>query len=112
MGEFISLGSYIESMYNEPTKTLQKRMNGMEYSYHIRTSDDILVFVTKDKVYEIPKKDFDWKMLWSKLDNVPTNDDGEIEIEFEHFPIGSDNTEIWRWFEWFFDITLGYELGL
>ena len=51
-------------------------------------------------------------MLWDKLEDVPTNDDGEIEEEFQHFTIGSDTIDIWRWFEWFFDICLGDELEL
>ena len=112
MGEFIQLGSYLSSEYYETAEMTMARMNGMDYTYHIRTDDDVLFFLTKDKVYEIPKKDFDWRMLWDKLENVPINDDEEIEEEFEHFPIGSETIEILRWFEWFFDIVLVDELDL
>ena len=112
MGEFIQLGSYISSEYYETAEMTMARMNGMDYTYHIRTDDDVLFFLTKDKMYQIPKKDFDWRMLWDKLEDVPTNDANEIEEEFQHFTIGSDTSEIWRWFEWFFDICLGDELEL
>jgi hypothetical protein len=112
MGEFITNGSYIDMKYYEIPENLQARMTGMDYHYSIRTDDDMLFFITKDKMYQIPKKDFDWRMLWDKLENVPTDDNDEIEEEFEHFAIGSDTTEIWRWFEWFFDIVLGDELNL
>lgn len=112
MGEFIENGSYIDMKYYEIPEQLQRRMSGMDYHYSIRSDDDILFFITKEKMYSIPKKDFEWRMLWNKLENVPTNDSDEIEEEFEHFSIGSDTTEIWQWFEWFFDIVLGDELNL
>jgi hypothetical protein len=112
MGVFIENGSYIDMKYYEIPEQLQARMNATDYHYSIRTDDDMLFFITKDKMFKIPKKDFDWRMLWDKLDNVTTNDDGEIEQAFEHFPIETETTEIWRWFEWFFDIYLGDELNL
>jgi hypothetical protein len=109
MRNFVENGSYIERKYYETTEQLQARMSKNDYHYSIRCNDDILSFTTKNTTIEIPKKDFDWRMLWDKLGNVPTNDD-EIETDFEHFPIGSQTTEIWQWFEWFFDISLGKEL--
>ena len=112
MGDFIENGSYIQKEYYETSEQLQSRMSGMDYHYSIRTDDDVLFFITKEKTYSIPKKDFDWRMLWDKLGNIPTDENGEIEEEFEHFDIGSDTTEIWSWFEWFFDIVLGDELNL
>lgn len=112
MGMFIDNGSYIEMKYYEIPEQLQARMSDTDYHYSIRCGDDMLFFITKEKTFEIPKKDFDWRMLWDKLDNIPTNDDDEIEEEFEHFAIGSENTEIWHWFEWFFDISIGDELNL
>ena len=49
-------------------------------------------------------------MLWDKLGDIPINDNDEIENRFEHFDLGSDISDIWDWFEWFFDISLGIEL--
>ena len=112
MGEFIQLGSYIASEYHETPKMTQARIHGMDYTYYVNVDEDILYFLTKDKIYSLPKADFDWRMLWAKLENVPTNDDGEIEEDFECFSIGRETTEIWKWFEWFFDISLGDELNL
>lgn len=39
------------------------------------------------------------KHLWKKLGDVPVNDDGELEEEFLHFPIGTDRETVWSWFE-------------
>lgn len=112
IGSFITNGSYIDMKYYEIPETLQSRMGINDYHYSIRCDDDMLFFITKDKMYEIPKKDFNWRMLWDKLENVPTNDLFEIEESFEHFTIGTEVVEISRWFEWFFDISLGVELDI
>jgi len=58
MGEFIENGSYIDMKYYEIPEQLRKRMNGMDYHYSIRSDDDMLFFITKEKIYSIPKKDF------------------------------------------------------
>ena len=52
-------------------------------------------------------QDFNWHIIWNKLGNVPVDANNEIEEQFEHFPVGTERTEIWHWFEWFFDIQLG-----
>ncbi len=39
------------------------------------------------------------KYLWQKLEDVPINNNGEIEERFLHFEIGTDRLDIWRWFE-------------
>jgi hypothetical protein len=39
------------------------------------------------------------KELWSQLDDVTTDEDGNIDVPFLHFPIGTDREDIWSWFE-------------
>lgn len=46
----------------------------------------------------------DYKELWEDFGNVPINDNDETEREFLHFPIGTDKTDIWYWFEEKFNI--------
>lgn len=45
----------------------------------------------------------DLLLLWKKLGNVPTGNEGEnveqIEEDFLHFPIGTHREVIWHWFE-------------
>ena len=108
--KIINNGKYIKSHYYETLDMTQKRMSDTDYSYYTTTADNILHFYTKNKSFALNVKDFNWRMLWDKLGNVPVNDDDEIEEAFEHFAENTDKTEIWHWFEWFFDISLGKEL--
>lgn len=108
--QIIEGGNYISKHYYEPTSDFQKRMKDNEYHYNIATADNILHFTSKKETYEIPAKEFEWRMLWDKLSNVPVNEDDELEESFEHFEAGTDKEDVWRWFEWFFDISLGKEL--
>lgn len=55
------------------------------------------------------KEDETCETLWSRLGDVPVNDDGEIEIPYLHFEIGTDREEIWHWFEDTFDVSI-YDL--
>jgi len=57
------------------------------------------------------------KKLWSKLGNIPIDDDQEsIELPFEvpekniTFEIGTPNTDIWHWFEDTFDLCVAEDL--
>ena len=110
--KIIENGNYIKSNYYETLEMTQERMSDTDYSYYITTvpGERILHFYTKKKLIKLNVEDFKWRILWDKLGDIPINDDGEIEEIFEHFEIGTDKTEIWHWFEWFFDITLGEEL--
>jgi hypothetical protein len=110
MQKFINNGNYIERKYNESNQSLQSRMKLLDYNYSITTADNILLFVTKTNTMEILVKEFNWRMLWNKLADVPVNVNDEIETPFEHFEMGTSKEEIWNWFEWFFDITLGDEI--
>jgi hypothetical protein len=103
-------GNYIAREYYESIEDVQKRMSSIDYSYYISTANNILNFYTKDLSLEIPVSEFEWRILWDKLGNIPVNEDDEIEEPFEHFAVGTDKFEIWHWFEWFFDITLGEEI--
>jgi hypothetical protein len=108
--KIIDNGNYIKSHYYETLDMTQKRMSDTDYSYYITTADNMLHFYTKTKDYKLKVSEFKWRILWDKLGNVPVNDDDEIEENFEQFTTGEDKTEIWQWFEWFFDISLGKEL--
>jgi hypothetical protein len=104
----IERGSYVRRNYNEEISSIQNRMNEFDYHYFIKTDGNILVFTTKNEVFEMPLKEFDYMLLWNKLDNI-TVDDG-IEQPFEHFEVGTDKYDIWHWFEWFFDISIGKDI--
>jgi hypothetical protein len=45
--------------------------------------------------------------LWSKLGDIPIDEDECIELKFLHFEIGTSRFEIWHWFEETFDIMIG-----
>ena len=51
-----------------------------------------------------------WRKLWDELSNIPVNDNEQIEESFLDFPIGTETTEIWHWFEEKFNISLGDEM--
>lgn len=44
--------------------------------------------------------------LWELFSICPVNDDDKIEMEFLHFPIGTNRFDIWLWFEETFDISV------
>lgn len=46
------------------------------------------------------------QVLYSALADIPVNEDGEIEVEFLHFDAGTTGTDIWHWFETYFDISI------
>lgn len=46
------------------------------------------------------------KGLWASLSDVPVNDNGEIQIPWGGWQIGTDREEIWHWFEETFDISV------
>lgn len=110
MRTFIENGSYTAKKYGQSIESLQSYMGFVDYHYYVTTNDGILNFVTRYETFEIPLNHFDWKMLWDKLSDVPINGDNETENRFEHFDVGTDTYDIWNWFEWFFDISLGVEL--
>jgi len=108
--QVIDNGQYLPKNYYETLEILQGRMNDNDYHYHITTHDDMFYFVTKDNVVSMPLKEFDWKLLWEKLDSIDVNDDDEIEQPFQHFPIGTDRFFIWQWFEWYFGVDIQLEI--
>ena len=50
------------------------------------------------------------KRLWAELGNIPTNDDGEIEVPFLHFPVETQREDIWHWFEDTFNLSVVKDL--
>ena len=50
------------------------------------------------------------KELWSKLGDIPINDNDEIETGFLHFDAGSDKVEVWQWFEQRFGCSVAEDL--
>lgn len=103
-------GNYIPRDYWETQEQLQIRMSSIDY-HHSINKDDIFVFVTKNIVIEIPISELEWQIFWDKLGNIPVTENDEIEEPFEHFEIGTNKIEIWKWFEWYLNITLGKELS-
>jgi hypothetical protein len=108
--KLIQNGKYIASEYYETMDMTRKRMSDTDYHYSIATADNTFRFFNKTYSCELPLKDFDWRILWEKLGDVPVNDNDELEEAFEHFEVGADRMEVWSWFEWFFEIKLGEEI--
>lgn len=44
------------------------------------------------------------KYIWNKLGDIPVNEDGELESFFVGFEPGAERTDVWHWFEDFFDV--------
>ena len=107
-------GRYNRNLFDNNTDTLDEKAKIHDYKYSITTADNVLTFITLSKTglkrYSMPLAKFDWRLLWDKLGDVPVNDDGELEEPFEHFGEGTDREDVWRWFEWFFNISIGKEL--
>lgn len=49
---------------------------------------------------------FTVKDLWDKLEDIPINEDEEIELEFLHFPVGTHREYLWYWFEMTFSVSI------
>jgi len=48
--------------------------------------------------------------LWAELGDVPVTENEELDAPFLDFEIGTDNTEVWHWFEEAFDLSVGDDL--
>lgn len=46
------------------------------------------------------------KELWSNFENIPINNNDEIEVDFLHFETGTSRFEIWKWFEEKFGLSI------
>ena len=45
--------------------------------------------------------------LWTDiLGNIPVDEDEKSELQFLHFPPGTDREDIWHWFEETFDVSI------
>lgn len=45
-------------------------------------------------------------IFWEALGDVPVDEDGCLEDEFLHFQEGDERSEVWRWMESFFSISI------
>lgn len=50
------------------------------------------------------------KSLWAEFGDIPVNEDGDIEEAFLDFPVGTDQLEIWHWFEDEFNLSVAEDL--
>jgi len=50
------------------------------------------------------------KVLWSELGDTTTDEDGNIDVPFQSFPVGTDREDIWSWFEETFDVSVAENL--
>jgi hypothetical protein len=50
------------------------------------------------------------KELWSKLGDIPVNDEDEIDEDFLHFETGTDKFDVWHWFEDEFVLSVAEDL--
>ena len=97
-------GDYILKVYNEDLN-----LTNDDYHYYISIGDNNFHFQHKGGEISLPLKDVEWRIFWDKLGDIPVDEDGDIEESFEHFDVGTDVEDIWLWFEWFFDISIGKE---
>lgn len=105
--EIVETGTYYNHPYNESTSDTQENMAVNQYTYSVTTADNMFNFIHKTGSFDMELKEFDWKILWDKLGNVPIDENDCIETDFECFDAGTEKIEIWHWFEWFFNIQLG-----
>lgn len=84
--------------------------NEFDFNFRVKTDGNIFVLQTQYGAFECELNFVVWQTLWNHLGDVPINEDGEIQESFLHFEAGTDREDIWHWFEWFFDITLGDEI--
>lgn len=107
-------GKFNRGLFNVTNEDKLKNVKRNDYHYFVTTTDKVLHFVTLTKTgikrYDMPIAKFDWRLLWDKLGDVPVNDEGELEESFEHFEAGEDREDVWTWFEWYFDISIGKEI--
>lgn len=48
--------------------------------------------------------------LWHSLEDVPINENEEIDTDWESFPKGTHRENIWHWFEEKFGISVAEDL--
>lgn len=102
--DIVENGYYIPRSYNQE---LYIRDNG--YHYRSTTADNMFHFQHQGGEISLPLQDVEWQIFWDKLRDIPVDDDGDTEENFEHFEAGESVESIWHWFEWFFDISIGEE---
>ena len=102
--KIVENGDYIPKTYYEDLK-----ITSDGYHYYISTADNNFHFQHKGGEIKLPLKDVEWRIFWDKLGDIPVDEEGVIEEYFEHFEAGTDVEDIWHWFEWFFDISIGEE---
>ena len=50
------------------------------------------------------------KKLWKELEDVPINENEEIDIDWKHFNKGTPINDIWHWLEEDFNISIAKDL--
>jgi len=96
-------GNYCNKPYNSEAKLIGE----YDYNHYIRCAAEEFVLHTQKGFFTCKVKEVDVKLFWNLLGDVPTNENGEIETTYEHFEVGTDTSDIWHWFEWYFDISIG-----
>lgn len=46
------------------------------------------------------------KKIWVAFGDIPINESNQITAPFQHFEVGTDKFEIWRWFEELFEFSI------
>ena len=100
--ECVANGNYQPMRYHTGDADIQEK-----FDYAFCTKEDTFRLQTIKGFVECPLNEVNHKILWNRLGDIPTNEDNEIEEPFLHFGVGTETTDIWIWFEWFFDIQLG-----
>ena len=52
----------------------------------------------------IPKT---FEKIWGELGDIPVNNNDEIDLDFYHFPKGTNKEEIWHWVEAEYNVSIG-----
>ena len=56
------------------------------------------------------KRIIEAREVWDKLSNIPVDNDGNIELEFMDFDIGTDREYIWHWIEDKYKVSVAIDL--
>jgi len=48
--------------------------------------------------------------VWAALGDIPVDNNMNIELDFLHFPAGTDAMEIWHWIEDTYDVSIAEDL--
>ena len=95
--------------YYKPTRmhTGDADLRGdQEYNIHSVTATNTFRLQLRSGTYECKLNLVNPDIFWEALGDVPVDEDGCLEEEFLHFQEGDERSEVCRWMESFFSISI------